>query len=201
MKFVYIVPFKNGKKKYFKDVEIRSLEKTQIQTNGFISEMVVFDCLSLWYEQTTAIYTIEPKENEIRWDFVWDSRFADYDTRNLQYINNGHVESPIIVEIDGHVINPKIELYVEGELFQTVNFAVEIEDYEKLFYGTKENDFYIKRQNTDGTLEDLFKDWVIDFSNDNVIRLPINKSCELRLKADNEIQNAKVTILCFYKIV
>lgn len=201
LKFSYKIPFKNGTKEYFKDVNIQSLTKTEIQKNGVISETIVFDCLSLWYEQTIAIYRIEAKENEIRWDFEWDSRFADYDTRNLQYINEGHVESPILVEISGHVVNPRIELYVEGELYQTVTFTVDIEEYEKLLYGTKENDFYINRQKTDGTLESLFSLDVIDFENDNVIRLLKNKSCEIRLKADNEILNAQVTILAYYKAI
>lgn len=201
LKFVYIIPFKDGQKKYLKDVKIQSLEKTQMQQNGFISEPIVFDCLSLWYEQTVAIYDMKAKENEIRWNFKWDSRFANYDTRNLQYINTGHVEAPILVEIEGYVQNPKIELYIEGELYQTVAFNIEIERYEKLLYGTKENEFYINKQNTDGTLTSLFSLDVIDFENDNVIRLPINKSCELRLRADNEIQNAQVIILTFYKVV
>ena len=155
----------------------------------------------MWYEETTAVYTIEAQTDEIRWDFSWDSKFADYDTRNLQYINKGHVEAPILAEISGHVLNPKIELYVEGELYQTVAFNVDIAEYEKLLYGTKENDFYISKQKTDGTIESLFNLDVIDFKNDNVIRLPKNKSCEIRLKADNEILNAKVTILEFYKAV
>lgn len=106
-----------------------------------------------------------------------------------------------MVEISGHVVNPKIELYVEGELYQTVSFNTDIAEYEKLLYGTKENDFYISKQKTDGTIESLFNLDIIDFKNDNVIRLPKNKSCEIRLTADNEILNAKVTILEFYKAV
>ena len=201
LKFAYTIPFENGEKEYLKDINIQSLTKTQIQQNGVLSENITFDCLSLWYEETTAVYTIEAQSDEIRWDFSWDSKFADYDTRNLQYINKGHVEAPIMVEISGHVVNPNIELYVEGELYQTVSFNVDIAEYEKLLYGTKENDFYISRQKTDGTIESLFNLDVIDFKNDNVIRLPKNKSCEIRLKADNEILNAKVTILEFYKAV
>lgn len=201
LKFAYTIPFQNGEKEYLKDINIQGLTKTQIQQNGVLSESITFDCLSLWYEETTAVYTIEAQSDEIRWDFSWDSKFADYDTRNLQYINKGHVEAPIMVEISGHVLNPKIELYVEGELYQTVSFNVDIAEYEKLLYGTKENDFYISRQKTDGTIESLFNLDVIDFENDNVIRLPKNKSCEIRLKADNEILNAKVTILEFYKAV
>lgn len=201
LKFAYTIPFQNGEKEYLKDINIQGLTKTQIQQNGVLSESITFDCLSLWYEETTTVYTIEPQTNEIRWDFSWDSKFADYDTRNLQYINKGHVEAPILVEISGHVLNPRIELYVEGELYQTVSFNVDIAEYEKMLYGTKENDFYISRQKTDGTIESLFNLDVIDFKNDNVIRLPKNKSCEIRLTADNEILNAKVTILEFYKAV
>ena len=103
--------------------------------------------------------------------------------------------------MDGHLVNPKIELYVEGELYQSVEITVEIAEYEKLLYGTRENDFYINRQKTDGTLESLFDLDYIDPANDNVIRLPKNKSCELRLTAENEVLNAKVTILPQYKAV
>lgn len=201
LRFSYKIPFQNGQKEYFKDIQIQNITKTQKQINGIISETVAFDCLSLWYEENTFIHTIQPNTNEIRWDFRWDSKFADYDTRSLQYINNGHVESPILVEIDGHVLNPKIELYVEGELYQEVTFSVEIATYEKILYGTKENDFYLNRQKIDGTLESLFNLDVIDFENDNVVRLPKNKSCELRLTADNEILNAKVTIFAYYKAI
>lgn len=182
-------------------MQILSLTKTEKQTNGVISESITFDCLSLWYEQTTAIYNMKAQSDEIRWNFRWNSRFANYDTRKLSFVNRGHVEAPVLVGINGHVVNPKISLYIEGELYQEVPFAVEIAEYEKLLYGTKENEFYINRQKTDGTLEDLYKDWVIDFPNDNVIRLPKNKSCELRLTADNGITNAQITILTYYKAV
>ena len=198
----YKIPYSDGStREYFKDIVIQSLEKTQLQPNGILSEPVAFDCLSLWYEENTIIYTIEPQTNEIRWDFEWDSRFTDYDTRTLQYINQGHVEAPIYVEIDGQVINPKIELYVEGELYQTVAINADIAQYEKLLYDSRENQFFIGKQNTDGTKTTLFSLDYIDFENDNVIRLPKNRSCEIRLTADNEVLNAKLTIYPRYKAV
>lgn len=200
LKWIYIVPFEDGERTYYRDVSIKDFQKTE-KTVGILACPVVFNGLSLWYEKTTAIYTIEPKTDEIRWDFKWDSSFTDYDTRNLNYINKGHIEAPILVEISGYILNPKIELYIDGELYQTVKFTVEIEEYEKLLYGTKENDFYIKRQKTDGTLESLFSLDVINFENDNVIRLPKNKSCEIKLTADNEVLNAQITILAYYKAI
>ena len=202
LKFGYKIPYKDGSnREYFKDIQIQSLGKSQLQPNGILSESVAFDSLSLWYEEKTIIYTIEQSTNEIRWDFRWDSSFTDYDSRNLQYINEGHVEAPIYVEMDGQVENPKIELYVEGELYQTVTINTTISQYEKLLYDSRENQFYIGKQNADGTTTNLFSLDYIDFENDNVIRLPKNKSCEIRLTADNDVLNAKLTIYPRYKSV
>ena len=201
LKFSYKVPLINGIKEYFKDVQIRKLTKTQIQTNGIISETIVFDCLSLWYEENTIIYDIQSLENEIRWDFRWDSNFSDYNSRNLSFINEGHVDAPILVEIKGSLLNPKIELYIEGQLYQSVTFNTEITQYEKFLYGTKENDFYVRKQNADGTESSIFNLNVIDFNNDNVIRLPKNKSCELVFSSDTQVENAKITILVYYKTI
>ena len=202
LRFGYKIPYRDGStKEYFKDVSFQNITKTQKQVNGIFSETVTFDCLSLWYEENTVIYSITPQTNEIRWDFMWDSRFTDYDTRNLQYINQGHTDAPILVQMDGHLVNPKIELYVDGELYQSVEITVEIQEYEKLLYGTRENDFYIMKQETDGTTTSLFDLDHINFENDNVIRIPVNRSCELRLTAQNEVLNAQVTILPQYKSV
>ena len=110
LKISYKIPLTDGVKEYFKDIQIQHITKTQIQPNGIISESIIFDCLSLWYEEKKTIYEIAPLEDEIRWDFRWDSRFSDYNSRNLNFINQGHVEAPIIVEMKGELVNPKIEL-------------------------------------------------------------------------------------------
>ena len=204
LKFSYKIPFENGVKEYFKDVQIQSLTKTQKQTNGVISEQIIFDCLSLWYEEKTTIFKIESREqseNIIKWDFKWDSKFVGNNEGRLNFVNQGHAEAPILVEFDGRVVNPKIDLYVDGELFQEIEFTTTIAAYEKLLYGTKESEFYIYKQETDGTLTSLKNLSVIDFYNDNVIRIPKNKSCEIVLSADNEITNAQITILVYYKAI
>lgn len=200
LKLIY-VPKTNNRNEYYRDIDVCKIDKSEEDDFNVLKCPITIKCKSLWYKQTTAIYTIEPKDNEIRWDFEWDSKFTDYDTRSLQYINEGHIEAPVLIEINGYIVNPKIELYIEGQLYQTVTFTTEIAEYEKLLYGTKENDFYIKRQKTDGTTESLFSLDVINFENDNVIRLPKNKSCEIRITADNEVLNAQVTILAYYKAV
>lgn len=201
LKIAYKIPYSSGTKEYFKDVEIQSLSKSEIQPNGIISENIILNCLSLWYEEKISILEVIAEENEIRWNFNWDSIFSDYDNRNLTIVNEGHVEAPIEVEISGEVVNPKIEVYMEGQLIQEVGFTQRIETHEKLLYGTKENNFYIYKQESDGTLVSLFSLDVIDFANDNVIRLPRDKEIRLNITADNEVLNAKIKVYVYYKAV
>ena len=194
----YKIPFENGIKEYFKEVSLQILGKTEKNTNGVISEEIVLDCLSLWYEQTNVVYKIGAEDDEIRWDYKWDSKFASNDIRNLKYINQGHVDATIYLEIDGNILNPSIELYIEGELYQTVEIHTSIQKYEKIVYSSKENEFEISKINTDGTKESLFDLDIINFENDNVVRIPPNKSCEIRLRADNNISGARLSIYVYY---
>lgn len=56
LRFSYIVPYESGSREYFKNVNIVSLEKTEKQPNGILSQAIVFDVLSLWYEENKTIY-------------------------------------------------------------------------------------------------------------------------------------------------
>lgn len=202
LRFSYKIPYKNGiTKEYFKDIQIADISKTQIQPNGILSETITFDCLSLWYEENTVNYTVVPSDDEIRWDFRWDSRFSDYDSRRLLYINEGHVEAPIHVEMDGPLVNPKIVLTIDGEKYQTVEVTTEIQQYEKFIYDSRENQFTIEKKKADGTRESLFSLDCLDIANNNTVRLPKNRSCEISLTADNEVLTAQLIIYPRYKAV
>lgn len=56
LRFSYKVPYDSGTREFFKDINIVSLEKTEIQPNGVLSQAIVFDCLSLWYEENQTVY-------------------------------------------------------------------------------------------------------------------------------------------------
>lgn len=198
LKLSYKIPFKNGIREFFKNVKLNLLSKTEKNVFGILSETVTFDTLSLWYEEARTEYTIQSNEDDLRWDFVFPSRFVDYNSSSLTYINKGHVDAPIELEIDGNILNPVIELYVEGELYQTVNINTQITEYQKLLYSSKENEFKISKILEDGTEQDLFDLDIINFSNDNVIRIPPSKSCEIKISADTDIRNARLSIYSYY---
>lgn len=202
LRFGYKIPYqKLPIKEYFKDVNVQNVGKGQIDVDGILKSNVSFECLSLWYEENKTIYSTSAKEDEIRWDFKWDSRFVDYNNRTLQYINNGHVPAPVLIRIKGPVTNPTLTLKVEGQVYQDITFNITLQEYETFEYCTLENSFYIRKENTDGTYTNLFDlDYIVP-ANNNVIKIPQNKSCELIMSADGEILNAEVSVYAYYKIV
>lgn len=200
LRFHYVVPYKN-QLEYYRDVKLQELSKSEIQPNGIMSQTVVFDCTSLWYSINIVRYIIQAQENELRWNFRWNPRFISYSARNLNIVNNGHTEATITLEIDGEVVNPVITMLVDGVQVQQIPFTCEIEKYEKFCYSSKDGNSYVKKMNTDGTYEDLFNLDVLEFNNNNVLKLPKGKSCELQVTAENDISSAILQVFIYYKSV
>ena len=204
LKLAYSIPFENGVKEYYRNVNIQGVSKSEMQKDNLLSETIEICCLSLWYEEKTIQINGDSGENNdvIRWDFRWDSRFSSYSSvGSLNFLNNGHVAAPVEIEMSGRIVNPQMELWVEGEKYQEITFSTTIEEFEKLLYGTRENDFHVLKENTDGTRESLLSLDVIDFDNDNVLRFPKNRSCELKFSSDAGLSNIKITIFVYYTAV
>ena len=96
LKLLYTIPFKDGTKSYYRDVNVSSIGKTELgNITGILSEPIVFDCLSLWYEPRIIRYQMEKETNQIIWDFEWNSRWIAFNTSNIDFTNEGHVPAAI----------------------------------------------------------------------------------------------------------
>lgn len=199
LKWLYIIPYETGEKTYYRDVTIVELAKTE-KTGRWLSCPVEFAGKSLWYEQNEIIFKIETYEDEMRYPYTWNSRYINYNSRDIQFNNKGHVEAPLQVEIDGFVQNPTISILVDDEEYASIKVPITINEYEKLLYSSKMGEIYIQKQNTDGTKENLWKKEYIDIKNQNIFKLPIGAS-EIRLTANDDVLNAKLTVFPRYKAV
>lgn len=198
LRFAYKVPFEDGYKEYLKDVNIQSLSKSQKQTNGIISEGIIFDCLSLWYEAKEVIYTINPVTNELRWDFQWDAVFTVYDNRNIIFENKGHTNAPFKLELNGEVVNPIISIIEDGVTVGQLDLTgLTIAQGDSFIYNTKNTEQEICKISS-GIKTNLF-----DFLNPNFINFfELRKGVStIKLEADGEITSGKLTIYVQYKAV
>ena len=179
-------------------MKFKSISKSELDRDGILKENIVFDLLSLWYEENQTTYVMDVEEDALIWNFEWDSVFIEFNNRSIDFVNNGHIEASIDLIINGEIENPRVELYVDKKLIQEVAINTRIEDGEKFHYSSREGKFEIAKILSDGTVNNLYDLDNIDFSNDNVIRIPINKSCTIKLEADTDIQNAILKIYTYY---
>ena len=203
LRFKYVIPYQSGTRTYYKDINIASFEKSEIQPNGIISEAITFDGLSEWYAPNRAIFDMGATENEIRWDFKWDSRFTDKSERTINYVNEGQDDARVKIEILGECVKPVIILDIDGEEYQRITINATINEGEKFIYSSVENQFEMNKVNTNGTKTNLFNTTYIDPSENLCIKIPQNINCSLTLTtyAGTDVQNATITIYEYYKAV
>lgn len=169
LKLIYI-PKKSNRVEYYRDIDVVKIEKNDEDDFNVLTSPISIYCTSLWYKENTVIYMGDEAENEIRWDFDWDSKFTDYENRNLIFENKGHVEAPFLLKMNGYVLNPKVQVYVNKQKIYELALNITIEENEKLMYSTKDNGLFLYKVHTDGTIENLFN--YLDLNNINFFKLP-----------------------------
>lgn len=199
LKLIY-VPKKTVRKEYYRDIDLFKIDKAEEDDYNVLTCPISMNAKSLWYEKNENVYDVTAQANEMRYDYRWDSRYTTYDKRSLVYNNKGHVEAPFVVEIDGYIVNPEIQIIVDKEIIADLKIPITIDEYEKFLFSSKAGEIYIRKQKADGTTENLFKKQYIDISKNNIFKLPIGVS-KIKLVADEEITSAKITIYPEYKAV
>ncbi len=199
LKLIYVPKLKN-RVEYYRDIDFIKIDKGEEDDFGILSCPINLRTKTLWYKKEDIIVRIVPNDNEVRWDYKWDSVFIDYDSRNIIYENKGHTEAAIQVVLEGFIKNPTITIYQNDIKIFELKIEIEIQEFEKFMYSSKDGELYIQKQNTDGTFENLFKQPYIDVKNINIFKLPLGTS-KLQVHADNDINKAKISILEFYKTV
>ena len=198
LKFVYKIPLKKGEIEYFKDIDISSVEKSEIGTDGVLRVPVIFNCKSLWYEAKEVVYTIDSIDNEVRWNFDWDSIFTAYDNRNIIFENKGHASAPFKLELNGEVSSPVITILEdEVEVNKLSLNGLVVHEGEVFVYNTKETEQEITKVTSTG------KNNLFNFLNPNFVNFfKLRKGASTsRLEADGEITSGKITIYVQYKAV
>lgn len=197
LKLVYI-PKRNRRTEYFRDIDLFKIDKAEEDEYNILSCPIAMNAKSLWYEQKEIVYDIKTQENEVRWNFRFNSKFVNYNNRNIIFENKGHAEAPIKLEMMGYLINPSILISVNGKELYGLHLNLTLLEGEKLLYFTKDTDLYIYKQDAEGNLTNLFED--LDLNRVNFFKLP-KGLCEISLTAENNVQNAKLTIYVEYKAV
>ena len=199
LKWLYIIPFEKEEKTYYRDVSIIKLEKTE-KSGRWLACSAEFAGLSLWYEQNETIFKIETYEDEMRYNYRWNSRYIDYNTRAIQFDNRGHVEAPIQVEIDGFVQNPTITVLVDDEEYAVSKFQSRLMNLKNFYIQAKQERYTYKNKTQMEQKKIYGKKNILILQNKIFSNYQYGVS-EIRLTAEDDVLNAKLTIFPQYKVV
>ena len=201
LRLVYKVPYEKGAEEFFRDIEIELIGKSEMALNGVISEQITIRTLSLWYKENQTTFFVKVGENDFVWDFKWNPKFVDFESHSFAYMNDGHVDASVKLILNSEAVNPILQVATKDEILQSIKFNTSISNEEQFIYCSKENEFTIEKIDADGNVENLFNLNVIDFENDNVLKIPRNEEVFLKLKSDIDIKRAELIVYTYYLAV
>lgn len=198
MKLVYAPRFETTTGEFLADVEVENLSKSEVRS-GRMECDVVITLKSAWYKRDSLRMVAEKTENELRYDRMYEYTYSDYSTDAMEIYNDGHFEAPLLLEAEGELVNPRLQLFVDGALNAELVVTAVIETGQTLVYCTKDDELLLTKRLADGSEESLIG--CISVENDNFFKLPRGLST-LSLSADNEISSKSViTVYTAFKAV
>jgi len=199
LKLKYVVPFKNHKKTYYRECRIKILTKSEKNKTKLLSENIVLDFVGLWYLDNTNIFDMAHDEDEMRWDFIWDSRTIDYGAKVIHYTNKGHTPAMFKIELNDSLIELTITIKnSKEEDILTLDFSeLDINTGDKFMYSNLDNDLYIQLIKADEEIINLFNEENIDITK-NIFPKLERDTYEISINVKNEVTSGYVSIYEFY---
>lgn len=185
---------------YYIDIDIISVEKSDTKKKKYLNCNIIMASKSLWYKATQKIISITEKEgNSSNWDVEFDFSFYDNLFDNITINNQGQIETPFEIEIEGAITNPKLEVYQNNEKINELNIYISTENInDKILYGNKDNNLYIYKE-VNGIKTNAMSSLLLE--NNNWFKLPIGTSIIKISSEIGTITSVKVTYYEEYEAV
>jgi hypothetical protein len=198
IKLVYAPRYEAANSEFLADIEVESISKSEIK-GGRMECDVSITLKGAWYKRESLRVVAERTGTELRYDRMYEYVYSDVSTDAIEIFNDGHFEAPVLLEAEGELVNPRLSLYVNGNLIAQLIVTEVIEAGETLVFCTKDDELTLLKKLADGSEESLMDS--ISVENDNFFKLPKGLST-LSLSADNEISSKSViTVFTGYKAV
>ncbi len=201
LRLVYSVPLGTEYGVYYRDVDLSSIEKSEIQEYGRLPVPMVFNCTTLWYQSRGVIYDVETLEGETRYTMQYDMIFNDNSALGFDAKNNGHVPAAIHMDIEGLSEYPRLDIVGSyGEAYQAYLPAI-VYPGDIMSYSSEDKNLYAYVQRANGTNENLLSAMLNIDGNDMFIKVPIGVS-QIRLSSTTGVlARSIVRMLIFFRTV
>lgn len=190
--------YKTDGGEFYKDMDIISLEKTEI-SEGALQCPITFMPKSLWYDET--VFSVESGQNiqgGKKYEYEYAYMYNDVSSKVIHLLNRGSEGAEFAVDIEGPISNPYIQVVKNNETLNEIRITAEIDTDETFRYSAIDSQLYAY---VDGeTRRNLFEGFTIGSGQSNFFDIP-QGDVYLIVGASNEIRNAKFKIQRYYRVV
>lgn len=168
---------------YFIRCKVQSIGKTEIGSANRLICPISFLCSGTWYERAQFIAQSEGTASDAKvYPYTYNYTYSDLAAAGA-LIENGSVESPLILHIFGNVTNPTWSLTHDGETVATGAVTAEIPAGHKLVVDARPASMEIAEYTNGGDyVRDLYP--MSDFSTGRFLYAPAGESTVLVMSGD-----------------
>lgn len=190
---------------FFRDVELSYITKTELSTGRWLYAPISLLCTSPWYIPAPVNLSLtQQSSGAMRYPFkynsslIYGSSTAGNMASDLEV--SGHIPAGLMVRYTGVAENPKFILTeADGTEIGRCELATSISAGETIELSTAYGNCYVKKITAQGETDLL---GVVDISKNPYFKVPLNRSCVLRLLADDVMQGtAEARLYAYYRSV
>lgn len=172
---------------YYIRCKVQNIGKTEIGSANRLICPISFLCSGTWYERMEVVVQSEGIADDAKeYTYSYNYTYSDLATAGA-LIQNGAVESPLILHVFGNVTNPTWSLTHDGETVATGAVTAEIPAGHKLVVDARPASMEIAEYTNGGVyVRDLYP--MSDFSTARFLYAPAGESTVLVMSGDTVAQ-------------
>lgn len=192
-----------GQDEYYRHIEIKSIEKTELDKYGSLQPTVSVLPMTPWYLPAPININFgEDQTNAMRFTYTYnDDLIYGVGTRDYtaDVVARGHIPSAVKIKFKGQVENPIFTLRgsstrkVYGQCIITGTFG----STDTIEFSTAEQDSYVKKIDSNGDETDLIDS--IDITTNPFFRVPLSEPCEVTLSGNSILGKISMLQYAYYR--
>lgn len=187
---------------YYKQINVRSIEKSEIDQLGALSVQVTVLPLTPWFLSipfTTGVNN--DYDDAMRYDFTFDNNLiygVDSNRYEVAIPTGGHMPASILLTFKGTIVNPTVTLHgmhsgkIYGECEVTESFRAD----DTFVLSTQEQNSYVKKISNGEEIDLIDK---LDITKNAFFTVPLDEPCKVLISGTNINGEATVKVYQYYR--
>lgn len=193
-----------GAQEYCRSVSITSMQKGELNRQGWLEVPVILLCKTPWYLPVPSSMALEIEDaaaiKRYTYQYTPDLRYGSDGLPALSgnIPKSGHIPAALELCYYGQIVNPMIRLTgkTSGKTYGICALKATLEATDTLKFSTRYENSYVKKIDAHGVETDLLD--VLDLSLTPFFRVPVTEPCVISIESESAISGRSELLIYYY---